>query len=148
MLKDVIKLGTGRRALALKRNDLAGKTGTTNDAADTWFNGYGARIATTVWVGFTNHSPMGSNAYGSNIPLPIWIDIMKFALKDTKEKRAVQPAGIVSLRIDPETGLPTSEKTKSTTFDYFYTEHAPLLDKDPAASERTETSKIDAADLF
>ncbi len=148
MLKDVIKLGTGRRALALKRNDLAGKTGTTNDAADTWFNGYGAGIATTVWVGFTNQSPMGSNAYGSNIPLPIWIDIMKFALEDKKEKRAVQPAGIVSLRIDPETGLPTSEKAKSTTFDYFYTEHTPLLDTKPAASERTETSKIDAADLF
>ena len=148
MLKDVIKLGTGRRALALKRNDLAGKTGTTNDAADTWFNGYGAGIATTVWVGFTNHAPMGSNAYGSNIPLPIWIDIMKFALKDKKEKTAVQPAGIISLRIDPETGLPTSEKAKSTTFDYFYTEHAPLLDAKPAASERTERSKIEAADLF
>ena len=148
MLKDVIKLGTGRRALALKRNDLAGKTGTTNDAADTWFNGYGAGIATTVWVGFTNHAPMGSNAYGSNIPLPIWIDIMKFALKDKKEKTAVQPTGIISLRIDPETGLPTSEKAKSTTFDYFYTEHAPLLDAKPAASERTERSKIEAADLF
>ena len=148
MLKDVIKLGTGRRALALKRNDLAGKTGTTNDAADTWFNGYGAGIATTVWVGFTNHAPMGSNAYGSNIPLPIWIDIMKFALKDKEEKTAVQPTGIISLRIDPETGLPTSEKAKSTTFDYFYTEHAPLLNTKPAASERTERSKIDAADLF
>lgn len=148
MLKDVIKLGTGRRALALKRNDLAGKTGTTNDAADTWFNGYGAGIATTVWVGFTNHAPMGSNAYGSNIPLPIWIDIMKFALKDKKEKTAVQPTGIISLRIDPETGLPTSEKAKSTTFDYFYTEHAPLLDAKPTASERTERSKIEAADLF
>ena len=148
MLKDVIKLGTGRRALALKRNDLAGKTGTTNDAADTWFNGYGAGIATTVWVGFTNHAPMGSNAYGSNIPLPIWIDIMKFALKDKKEKTAVQPTGIISLRIDPETGLPTSEKAKSTTFDYFYTEHAPLLDAKPPASERTERSKIEAADLF
>ena len=148
MLKDVIKLGTGRRALALKRNDLAGKTGTTNDAADTWFNGYGAGIATTVWVGFTNHAPMGSNAYGSNIPLPIWIDIMKFALKDEKEKTAVQPTGIISLRIDPETGLPTSEKAKSTTFDYFYTEHAPLLDAKPPASERTERSKIEAADLF
>ena len=57
---------------------------------------------------------------------------MKFALKDKKEKTAVQPAGIISLRIDPETGLPTSEKAKSTTFDYFYTEHAPLLDTKPA----------------
>ena len=148
MLKDVIKLGTGRRALALKRKDLAGKTGTTNDAADTWFNGYGAGLATTVWVGFTNHSPMGSNAYGSNIPLPIWIDIMKFALKDTKEKTAVQPAGIVSLRIDSETGLPTSEKVKSTIFDYFYTEHVPLTEEEPPVSNNKETGKIDAVDLF
>ena len=148
MLKDVIKLGTGRRALALKRKDLAGKTGTTNDAADTWFNGYGTGIATTVWVGFTNQSPMGSNAYGSNIPLPIWIDIMKSALKDTKEKTAGQPAGIVSLRIDSETGLPTSEKIKSTIFDYFYKEHAPLMEEEPPVSNNKETGKIEAVDLF
>ena len=73
---------------------------------------------------------------------------MKFALRDKKEKTAVQPTGIISLRIDPETGLPTSEKAKSTTFDYFYTEPAPLLDNTPAASDRTQRSKIDAADLF
>ena len=73
---------------------------------------------------------------------------MKFALKDTKEKTAVQPAGIVSLRIDSETGLPTSEKVKSTIFDYFYTEHVPLTEEEAPVSNNKETGKIDAVDLF
>ena len=148
MLKDVIKLGTGRRAQSLKRGDVAGKTGTTNEAADTWFNGYGGGIATTVWVGFTNHSPMGSNAYGSNIPLPIWIDLMDVALKEAREENAVQPSGIVSLRINPDTGLPTSEPTESSMFDYFYTEHLPSLDASPIVSKGEKTRNIEAVDLF
>ena len=82
MLGDVIRRGTGRRALALERDDLAGKTGTTNDAADTWFNGYNPDVVTTVWVGFPDHSPLGEREYGSSTPLPIWIDYMDVALDE------------------------------------------------------------------
>ena len=77
MLRDVVRRGTGIRARrALGRSDIAGKTGTTNDAADTWFNGYHPNVAATVWVGFPNHQPLGAVEYGSNRPLPIWIDYM------------------------------------------------------------------------
>ena len=72
MLQDVIKRGTAIRARSLNRNDIAGKTGTTNEA-DTWFNGYQKNLVASVWVGFSDHRPVGDNEYGSNSPLPIWI---------------------------------------------------------------------------
>ena len=62
MLRDVVQYGTGRRAKALKRRDIAGKTGTTDDAADTWFNGFHPQLVTSVWVGFTDQLPLGRNA--------------------------------------------------------------------------------------
>ncbi len=148
MLKDVVKLGTGRRALTLKRNDLAGKTGTTNDAADTWFNGYGSGLATSVWVGFTNHSPLGTNAYGSNIPLPIWIDIMSIALKGVEEKTKILPPGIASIRIDSETGKPTSQGNSSAIFEYFYQEHVPRDYSNAAPIQEENAAKLKAVDLF
>ena len=91
---------------------------------------------------------MGSNAYGSNIPLPIWIDLMEVALKEAREENAVQPSCIVSLRINPDTGLPTSEPTESSMFDYFYTEHLPSLDASPIVSKGEKTRNIEAVDLF
>jgi len=148
MLKDVVKLGTGRRALTLKRNDLAGKTGTTNDAADTWFNGYGSGLATSVWVGFTNHSPLGTNAYGSNIPLPIWIDIMSIALKGVEEKTKILPPGIASIRIDSETGQPTSQGNSLAIFEYFYREHLPRDYSTAVPIQKENTAKLKAVDLF
>ena len=105
MLRDVIRRGTGIRARrALGRSDIAGKTGTTNDAADTWFNGYHPDVATTVWVGFPNHQPLGAVEYGSNRPLPIWIDYMREALKGVPESFPDQPPGVVTRKIDPTTG--------------------------------------------
>ena len=148
MLKDVIKLGTGRRALALRRNDLAGKTGTTNDAADTWFNGYGGGLATSVWVGFSNHSPLGTNAYGSNIPLPIWIDIMSVALDGVAEQTKAQPSGIATIRIDPKTGQPTSQQNASAIFEYFYREHLPSNYASATPLKKESTTKLQAVDLF
>uniref|UniRef100_UPI0024468D16 penicillin-binding protein 1A n=1 Tax=Pseudomonas aeruginosa TaxID=287 RepID=UPI0024468D16 len=82
MLQDVIKRGTGRRALALKRTDLAGKTGTTNDSKDGWFSGYNSDYVTSVWVGFDQPETLGRREYGGTVALPIWIRYMGFALKD------------------------------------------------------------------
>ncbi len=148
MLKDVVKLGTGRRALTLNRTDLAGKTGTTNDAADTWFNGYGSGLATSVWVGFSNHSPLGANSYGSNIPLPIWIDIMSIALKGVEEESKTQPPGIATIRIDPETGQPTSQGNTSAIFEYFYRENIPTDYANAANNQNESATKLKAIDLF
>lgn len=82
MLKDVVRRGTARKALALKREDLAGKTGTTNDYVDAWFTGFNSKVATTVWVGFDDPATMGRGEAGSKAALPIWIDYMQSALAD------------------------------------------------------------------
>ncbi|MEM7096633.1 MAG: PBP1A family penicillin-binding protein [Pseudomonadota bacterium] len=145
MLQDVIKRGTGRRARGLRRDDLAGKTGTTNDAADTWFNGYSPNLAASVWVGFSNLAPLGSNAYGSNTALPIWIDFMEEALEGIDEKFLPQPEGLVTIKIDPKTGFPADPNQKNAIFELFMRENAPNIE-DKATVEPTE--EVKAVDLF
>ena len=104
ILRDVVKFGTGRRALALKRNDLAGKTGTTNEFRDAWFSGFNGNVVTTAWVGFDQPEPLGRHESGAKAALPIWIDFMRVALKDSDETPLEQPEGIVTVMIDAETG--------------------------------------------
>ena len=125
MLQDVIRRGTGRRARVLERSDLAGKTGTTNEAADTWFNGYSPDMVTTVWVGFPNHQALGSREYGSNTPLPIWIEYMRDALAGRPERTPPQPAGVVTMKIDPSSGQLARAGDARAIFEYFLAEHAP-----------------------
>ncbi len=147
MLRDVIKRGTGRRARALGRNDLAGKTGTTNDASDTWFNGFNPSLVASVWVGFKDQEPLGRNAYGSNIPLPIWIDFMRQALRGVPEQVMQQPPGVVNLRVDRDTGLPTSASNAAAIDEVFLAEYAP----EPAPAADTGNAGDDdirAVDLF
>lgn len=105
MLRDVITLGTGRRALELQRSDLAGKTGTTNGPRDAWFSGYAPTLVATAWVGFDDNSQLGRNEYGGSAALPIWINFMRDALADVADLPRQQPAGIVQAKIDPTTGL-------------------------------------------
>ncbi len=104
IMRDVVKFGTGRRALALKRNDLAGKTGTTNEFRDAWFSGFNGNVVTTAWVGFDQPAPLGRHESGAKAALPIWIDFMRVALKGIDETSLDQPDGIVSVMIDAETG--------------------------------------------
>lgn len=148
LLRDVIKRGTGRSARRLQRGDLAGKTGTTNDAADTWFNGYSPHLVTTVWVGFSNHEPLGARAYGSNTPLPIWIDFMEDALKGKEEAHPNQPPGVVTLKIDPATGERARAGQANAMFEFFLSEFAPA---EPAREEKSRPraqEEIKAIDLF
>lgn len=125
MLQDVIKRGTGRKALVLERNDLAGKTGTTDKAADTWFNGYTRDLVATVWIGFDDYRPVGDNVYGSNTPLPIWIEFMSGALDGLPEKINPQPEGIITMKIDPRTGRVARPSQEGAIFEYFLSEHPP-----------------------
>jgi len=104
MMRDVIERGTGRRALALDRSDIAGKTGTTNQQKDTWFSGFNHSIATTAWVGFDQPAPLGRGEYGATTALPVWLDYMAVALKGTEPSTMPRPNGIVNIRINPETG--------------------------------------------
>ncbi|MBB3061001.1 penicillin-binding protein 1A [Microbulbifer rhizosphaerae] len=108
ILKDVIKRGTGRKALVMKRGDIAGKTGTTNGPRDSWFSGYSSYLATSTWVGFDSNGELGKTEYGGTAALPIWIDFMSTALEGLPERHLPQPDNIVTVRINPRTGLRTS----------------------------------------
>jgi penicillin-binding protein 1A len=105
MMMDVVRRGTGKKAMELGRNDLAGKTGTTNEQRDAWFSGYNDEIVTSVWVGFDSHEPLGRYEVGGKAAVPIWIDYMRVALQDVPDQVPEIPEGITQARIDPDTGL-------------------------------------------
>lgn len=125
ILRDVITKGTGRRALVLKRSDIAGKTGTTNGPMDAWFSGYNADVVTSTWVGFDNYTPLGRREFGGTAALPIWIDFMRQALRDSPERQRPVPPGLVSVRIDPDTGLLANPDQANAIFEYFPEEDIP-----------------------
>lgn len=104
-LQDVIHRGTGTAALVLNRNDLAGKTGTTNDQVDTWFAGFNSDVVGVAWVGFDQ--PSSVHEYGAMAALPMWIDFMRVALAGKPLHTMPEPPGIISSNIDPNTGLLT-----------------------------------------
>ena len=104
MMRDVITSGTGQAALALERKDLAGKTGTTNDHRDAWFSGFNADLVAISWIGFDQPTPLGRGETGGKAALPIWMDYMRAALRGVAEKPLVRPEGVVSARINRETG--------------------------------------------
>ena len=100
MLQDVIRVGTGRKALSLGRADLAGKTGTTNNAQDAWFAGYQRNMAALAWVGYDQPRSLGERETGGGLALPIWIDFMQEALKKVPVSTPEMPASV--LRINGE----------------------------------------------
>nr|WP_275665112.1 PBP1A family penicillin-binding protein [Vibrio sp. Isolate34] len=126
--------GTGWRAQPLKRRDIGGKTGTTNDSKDTWYSGYGPGMVATVWVGFDNHnrnlgrtkanSNLGKNQItgaeaGAKTAEPAWVDFMGTALAGVPAQRKEIPENIVRVRIDRDTGLLTNKFDSSSMFEYF-----------------------------
>ncbi|WP_375172518.1 penicillin-binding protein 1A [Marinobacter sp.] len=133
MMRDVIRMGTGRRAQALGRNDLAGKTGTTNEQKDTWFAGFNHDIATTTWVGFDQPAPLGRREFGASTALPIWIDYMRVALDGAPPATMPRPNGIVNIRINPETGR-RARPGEDGIFEVFKEEEAPA----PLTAEEEE----------
>lgn len=142
MLQDVIRRGTGRRALQLARSDLAGKTGTTNEA-DAWFNGFHPDLVGVVWMGFSDNSPLGNNETGSSLPLPVWVQFMKTALEEVPVGSLVQPDGVVSVRIDPQTGKAAEPGDGEAIFEYFFEENAPGVG---SIADSSESDALD--DLF
>ncbi len=119
LLRSVVEEGTGRRALALGR-PVAGKTGTTNQQRDGWFVGFSPELTTGVWVGFDDHSRMGAGwAQGAGTALPIWVEFMSQALKDTPRRDFEAPADVVFARIDPQNGLLASPGLNDAKFEVF-----------------------------
>ena len=144
ILQDVITRGTGRRALVLERGDIAGKTGTTNGPMDAWFSGYNRDIVTTTWVGFDNYTPLGKREFGGTAALPIWINFMRDALRDSPDVERPIPAGIVTVRIDPDTGLLAPADQSNAIFEYFREERVPSYGD---AHEGTESKNRGTDDL-
>ncbi len=97
MLRDVVRRGTANKAMSLKRTDLAGKTGTTNDAYDAWFVGYQPSLAAAVWVGFDKPAKLGDRETGGGLALPIWISFMGQALKGVPDAAPTVPPGVVQV---------------------------------------------------
>ena len=129
LMRDVIRRGTGRRALTLGRRDLSGKTGTSNDQRDAWFGGFNGDLATVVWVGYDDDLPLAPGEEGSRTALPIWIEFMRIALRDTPEHQLPQPEGILSVKIDRATGCPALRAGQpNTMWEFFREGHVPVCE--------------------
>jgi penicillin-binding protein 1A len=124
IMKDVITRGTGRRALALGRSDLRGKTGTTNENVDTWFNGFNDSLVASVWVGLDVPAPLGEGEEGARTAVPIWVDFMREALRGVPETRRPAPEGIVEVKINGRTGG-TRDADIEPIFEYFRVDNLP-----------------------
>ena len=133
----------------MQRTDLAGKTGTTNEAADTWFNGYNPEVVTTVWVGFPDHSPLGETEYGSSTPLPIWVDYMRVALGARQESHPAHPPGVLTIEINPQTGALAAANQDDAIYEYFLAEHAPQArTQDGADRQVGDEPDVKPEDIF
>ncbi|CAL7960556.1 Penicillin-insensitive transglycosylase / Penicillin-sensitive transpeptidase [Gammaproteobacteria bacterium] len=140
-LKDVIKKGTAKKALALRRSDIAGKTGTTNDLVDAWFLGFNSDLVATVWIGFDQ--PHSTHEHGSQAALPIWIQFMQNALVGKPEHSMRQPEGITTARIDPATGLLAEPEQENAIFEMFTVDTVPKT----IAPPQTEVGSLNLDDL-
>ena len=126
MLQSVMRDGTGRGALSLKRDDLAGKTGTTNDTRDAWFAGYGGGVVAAAWIGYDDHSiPLGSRETGGRAALPIWRDFMGAALEGRAEARYLPPPDVIAMDIRADDGKPAGPDDEDAVSEYFYAEFIP-----------------------
>lgn len=122
-LKKVIEQGTAKKAATLRRPDLAGKTGTTNDQKDAWFIGYNGDIVTGTWMGFDQ--PQSTYEHGAQAALPIWMQFMEVALAGKPEHSLQQPDGITTAHIDPATGLLARPGQKNAIFEVFTNDTVP-----------------------
>lgn len=153
MMRDVVQAGTAVKAKKLKRSELAGKTGTTNEQRDAWFSGFNSSIVGTAWVGFDRVQPMGRAETGGRAALPMWIDFMGQALKlepYASAKMPKPPKDLITVRIDAETGLLAGAKTSNTLYEFFRPDNAPdrndkLRKAAAAASAQKEATAINKA---
>jgi penicillin-binding protein 1A len=138
MMHDVITSGTGRRAMALGRNDLAGKTGTTNDYRDAWFSGFNSDLVASVWVGFDHPTTLGRGEPGGRAALPIWVDFMRVALEGDPERSAPPPPGVQMVFINRDSGQPTTLDDPDGYEEYF------IASAQEATSPPTEIDEAEA----
>ncbi len=124
-MREAVVRGTGVRASALGRSDIAGKTGTTNESRDTWFNGYSRSVVATVWVGFDQAQPLGEGEEGSRTAVPIWTDFMRDALAGVPQRGWPMPEGLVQARVSLGTGGLASVDDPDGIFETFMLDRMP-----------------------
>ena len=124
-MREAVVRGTGVRARALGRSDIAGKTGTTNESRDTWFNGYSRSVVATVWVGFDQAQPLGEGEEGSRTAVPIWTDFMRDALAGVPQRGWPMPEGLLQARVSLETGGLASVDDPDGIFETFMLDRMP-----------------------
>jgi penicillin-binding protein 1A len=146
LMKDVILRGTGSAARALGRDDLAGKTGSTNDHRDAWFVGFNGDLSTSVWVGFDDYSSLGRGEFGAKAALPIWMSYMGSALKDLPPSTLPMPPGISTVLINRNSGLPTSAGDPTGMSEIFKVEDVDRLRSQ--AAQQKEQDQQHAYDIF
>jgi penicillin-binding protein 1A len=144
MMHDVTVRGTAAAVNSLGRSDLAGKTGTTNDETDAWFNGFQKTLVAVTWVGFDQPTPLGRGEVGGRAALPIWMDFMRSALKGVPQERLPKPSGLVNVRINPSTGKLAEAGDASAIYETVQADHVPTADTNPD----TPKEKTGAEDLF
>lgn len=142
-LRDVIQHGTAISARSLNRQDIGGKTGTTNDQVDAWFAGFNGDLVTTTWIGFD--TPKSLHEYAAGLALPLWIEFMKVALKNKPESVMQQPENIVSARIDPVSGLLAKPEQTNGILEYFRTNEVPA-EEDPTPVFQSNNNDIAHSD--
>jgi penicillin-binding protein 1A len=140
MMQDVIRGGTGARAMALGRVDLAGKTGTTNEQMDAWFAGYQRHLAAVVWFGYDIPRTLGDRETGAVAALPIWMAYMGNVLKGEREELPIAPEGVTAVAINPDTGL-RDKHAPAPMIEYFYHENIPPEQEGPVGDESGEASR-------
>ena len=124
IMRDIMRIGTGARAMKLGREDLAGKTGTTNEFVDAWLCGFVPGLVSVAWIGFDSPHTLGRNETGAQAALPIWMAYMGTVLDGVPEQPLVPPDGVVALHINPDTGLRIAD-AQGGIVDYFYQEFPP-----------------------
>jgi penicillin-binding protein 1A len=147
LMRDVVRRGTGSAAMVLKRNDLAGKTGSTNDHRDAWFTGFNSKLVASCWVGFDDFGSLGRGEFGAKAALPIWIDFMRVALKDVPEQPFDMPPGISKVRIDPASGTLASAADSGAILEVLKSEDVARLASQPPA-EQQQGEQREAYDVF
>lgn len=125
MLQGVIQHGTGQAARSIGRSDLAGKTGTTNDYSNAWFDGFAPRLVAVTWVGYDQPQSLGYGQTGARAALPMWIYFMKHALSGVPERTWTMPPGLVTVRIDSKTGLRCGPGDRNAIWVTFRKGHLP-----------------------
>jgi len=127
LLKDVIRRGTAVKANKLGRSDIAGKTGTTNEQRDAWFNGFSPTLATVTWVGFDSSKSLGNRETGGKAALPIWIAYTQDALKNVTIEELPKPKGIVSAQINSYSGMLAPPNDPNAIAEIFRSEYVPNI---------------------